>query len=462
MNRYLLILFVSLTSIAGCSALDDPKYYTQQSANIEKTNRQIVIFFDGTDNTLYPLLADNRNTNVGKLWHHLSTIERNDLLKFYIEGVGAGGKTIGAATGWGIDYRVKKAYSYVLQNYKADDEIHIIGFSRGAYSARILASMLNIAGVPQIPSSSSLDDYQDISAQIYDNFKGEMTAQERKEKLCKHVKVFNSECNDLTVRVNTLILFDTVETLGAVDTWEAALYKLGIRKGSIDVGERNKRYGDQLCNVDLALHALSIDDNRPDVFTPRLLTLDHVYRNCIEDTSADISRYKNVREVWFSGAHSDVGGGYENITGQESLRSNISLKWVYEQLAKDRGKLLKDVPTLETSSTAITHNAHLHGESIYRKGQREIPGHAKSSKKIEGLKHNIHCSVIEKLATQAIAEHEYKWLAEQETGQCLVRQKDGYLHYSGSATPRKACSDKNIVLDSTHCSFTIYQPEPTM
>ncbi|NJN24234.1 MAG: hypothetical protein HC810_07385 [Acaryochloridaceae cyanobacterium RL_2_7] len=48
------------------------------------------------------------------------------------------------ATGWGLDANVKEAYRFLVENYAVDanghgDSIHIFGFSRGAYTARVLA-----------------------------------------------------------------------------------------------------------------------------------------------------------------------------------------------------------------------------------------------------------------------------------------------------------------------------------
>lgn len=439
------------------NTLTEAKVEIDQSTPLSEFDRQIVIFFDGTENQFYQEGLEY-NTNVGKLWHHLDPTKRDDLLKFYIEGVGARNKKIGSATGWGIDHRVIKAYSYLLENYRKGDEIHIVGFSRGAYSARILASLLYSAGVPDIPTKMKIkfDSDYDTSDAIYSSFKGDKSPDKRSEDIEKLFDRFDSTSEISTVDVKTLILWDTVETLGFTDTWEAFWYRFGFYQ-NINVGERNKRYGDQLCNVELALHALSIDDNRPDAFTQKLLTLPHLYENCrSEDQSPiNISRYNDVLEVWFSGAHSDVGGGYHDSTGLEGLLSNISLQWVYDELQVKRNKLLRKKPTLSTDNKTPTHDGHSLGKSIYREGSRNIPGTTQDSGELIGYKHAIHCSVIERLSSVKLQKHEYTWSPEIVSDRCFT-ERDGYLDYKGSGSPQAACTDNNLVRDYESCRFVVY------
>ena len=112
---------------------------------INKT-RDLVIFFDGTSND------EGSHTNIAKL-HNLVTLQnRSDISTTYIKGVGTGTKIIGMAMGWGIGDDVREAYLYLIDNYdhKYKDRISIFGFSRGAYTARILASLLYVAGIPDV------------------------------------------------------------------------------------------------------------------------------------------------------------------------------------------------------------------------------------------------------------------------------------------------------------------------
>ena len=153
---------------------------------------------------------------------------------------------------------------------------------------------------------------------VYKAYKGKKSPEERIEDVRREV-------DELGVRfsrpatVATLGLWDTVESLGLVDTLEALEVVFGVQVPR-DTGERNRRYGDQLCNVNRTLHALSIDDNRADVFTPKLMTLPHLFHNCEpNDPARDSEDISSVDEVWFSGAHADVGEGTSTAsTGRDA------------------------------------------------------------------------------------------------------------------------------------------------
>src|SRR5690606_14397003 len=85
------------------------------------------------------------------LFRSLSEDAGDTLDTFYVEGIGAEDKLVGAATGWGFRYRIKQAYAYLLMNHHEQDRIFLFGFSRGAYSARVLASLLHYGGLPVEP-----------------------------------------------------------------------------------------------------------------------------------------------------------------------------------------------------------------------------------------------------------------------------------------------------------------------
>ena len=438
--RMVLVVFL----LGGCATFHTPNPIIEPDVAKQVENRQIVVFFDGTEN------APSSRTNVIKLWDMLSTDDRTDLMKFYIEGVGADGKKVGSGTGWGTGYRVRKAYAFLLEHYSPGDNIHIVGFSRGAYSARILASILYSAGLPSVADDMN---YETMSAVVFDAFKGEMTPTERRERI-NHLLTEKGLNTASTVQVTTLAIWDAVETLGIVDTWEAFLAKLGFDR-AINVGERNSRYGDQLCNVELALHAMSIDDNRAHAFTPKLLKLPHLFENCRDAKSVSITDFESVEEVWFSGAHADVGGGYDDEIGKSSCLSNISLAWMVERLASQRRELGLKPAELQVDVTCSTHNAHddsFFNQAIYREEHRKVPGVSKESGLVDGLRHAIHCSVIERLARKKIQPHEYQWIDER--ARCFKGRGD-FLDYRGSGNATHACTDPSLNIAFSGCPFNI-------
>lgn len=379
-NTTFITALIASILVLGCAA---PVPKVTNPVN-ESAPRRLVIFFDGTANN------ESSNTNIHKL-HELvakSNGNRKDIGTFYIDGVGADVKIIGMGTGWGIGYRVKLAYKHLAETYREGDKIYLFGFSRGAYSARILASMLYHVGLPEQFKRLKLRE-GDVSA-IYDSFKGDMTHEERKLATKNAVRAIAGFPRLKPVEVTFLGLWDTVEALGVPDYEENVVLP-------------NRRYGDQLCNVQRAAHALSLDDDRARIFTPILLTRPHLLEHCTigeENALWSLSPegVKNrlnqvVDEVWFTGAHADVGGGYGT---KDTGLSAISLNWMIakligENLLPPETAMYKENPDGEVHDP----EAGLWGV-LYRQKWRSFVEYARSSPYNDG-KLKVHSSVISRL-----------------------------------------------------------------
>lgn len=359
-----LTLAAMLLFLAGCASMPAPN---TSKPPVSQAPRNIAIFFDGTYNHA------GSGTNVAVL-HDWLRGQSHDIGLFYIEGVGAHGKIIGMAMAWGIGYRVRQAYTYLLENYRDGDNIYLFGFSRGAYSARILAAMLYHAGLPLHAISPA--QAQDLSETIYTAFKGDMSSADRIASTASAA----SRAGGGTMRavpVRFMGLWDTVEALGWPDYEE-----------NVDVP--NPRYGDQLCNVQQAAHAVSLDDNRARIFTPILLTRHHLLRDCgrggVPDDAAQRADIINgkVNEVYFAGAHADVGGGYDDGVGK---LSGVSLNWMLGQALK--AGLLPDhadnaaitPPTFPADPLAPSHDPEgdLPYSMFYKRMYRAIDTYADSA-----------------------------------------------------------------------------------
>ena len=114
--------------------------------------RNIIVCCDGTNNEFGP-----ENTNVVRL---VEILERDAQLVYYDPGVGTlpepgiwskiGGMISqigGLAFGAGLPWKVEEAYTYLMNYWERGDRVFLFGFSRGAYSARVLAGMLHAIGV---------------------------------------------------------------------------------------------------------------------------------------------------------------------------------------------------------------------------------------------------------------------------------------------------------------------------
>ena len=119
--------------------------------------RNIIICCDGTGNEISENIS-----NVLKLYRCLRKTEKTQprQLVFYDPGVGTLARPdpwhklkqdfnaiLGLATGYGLDDNVLAAYSFLVHNYQAGDQIYLFGFSRGAYTVRVLAGLIHKMGL---------------------------------------------------------------------------------------------------------------------------------------------------------------------------------------------------------------------------------------------------------------------------------------------------------------------------
>jgi uncharacterized protein (DUF2235 family) len=354
--------------------------------------RTLLVFLDGTRND------QASNTNVHKLYDAVVTARtaagKTDTAAFYIEGVGTGYRLIGAATGWGISYRVRQAYAWLLQRWRPGDRIAIFGFSRGAYSARILASLLQHAGLPAQP----LTDRQRALAMadvLFDAVKQrKATAATRMDNARRAAMRRRYPPLQAHVPIAFMGLWDTVEALGD-PTDDPALVDLP-----------NTRYGDQLCNVERAAHAVAADDNRATVYRPVLLTGAHLLADCPQGPGTG-GIDARVEEVWFTGAHSDVGGSEVGDYAKRRL-GGVTLNWMLAE--PGAADLLAGIAPFPANPADVSGNGYDATKPIGKPISRTL---AVRQRTIDHLYNagriKVHSSVIQNLAKRPRALHELDW-----------------------------------------------------
>lgn len=405
--------------------------------------RKIVIFFDGTAND------EGSDTNVKRL-HSLVTLQaRGDIASLYVLGVGTNIDPVGAITGSGINARVKLAYEFILNHYQRKtektqaDEIYIFGFSRGAFGARILATMLNFAGIVEEQREANQlrrftpKELADIVHQLTFPGFGEGDADRtagRAHKLAaalkqKGLRSIGSETGDAAVPIKVLGLWDTVEALGPPPLIENLSVRFRSAPPVVDLDEPNRRYGEKLCNVERALHALSIDDNRATIFTPLLLSRAHLFEGCphgkgILNAEGNINA-EALQEVWFSGAHSDVGGGYAS-----GALSGVSLNWMINRLRctgllpKAECKMVgerdfEDVKHVRDDFLGGSHDPTAGVWAFYPKVSRDLVAlafHEASVWKRTPAPICVHKSVLKRRSLIGLQHHEYDQLSLERVG----------------------------------------------
>ena len=236
------------------------------------------------------------NTNVYKLFKSLTVTA--DQMPFYDDGVGANGdpiwKLAGGAFGTGLWQKVKDGYTKVAHVYEAGDLLFLFGFSRGAFTARSLAGMIAACG---LPTQNFTDDLVETAFQAYRD-------KDDRQALLAKLK----DCNMDPAKITMVGVWDTVGSLGIPSVFggvDPALY--GFLDTNLNPAVLN------------AYHALAIDEKRLQ-FPPTLWT-------------SKPAQGQTLEQVWFCGAHSDVGGGEPDDTPGATALSDITLSWMMSKAA---------------------------------------------------------------------------------------------------------------------------------
>jgi len=269
-------------------------------------SRRIIICSDGTWNSP----VDGKATNVLKLARSIKHVadDGKPQFVFYDWGVGTDAHTItGGAFGVGLDKNIQDAYRFIVHNYHLGDELFLFGFSRGAYTVRSLAGFIRNVGILKRVNA-------ELIPKAYNLYRSR--SKPDSERSCIF-RSDNSWANQTPVAF--LGVWDTVGSLGIPFSF------LGF------LNDKYEFHDTKLSSIiKHARHAVSIDEKRDD-FKPTLWS--------VEDTGHDI------KQVWFVGVHSDIGGGYK-----ESGLSDIALKWMIQQ-ARSFGltveKHLKPIPEID-------------------------------------------------------------------------------------------------------------------
>lgn len=277
--------------------------------------KNIVILFDGTSNEI----SHNR-TNVLRLYGILKKSPKQ--LVWYDPGVGTFGaanawsrflrktrEVWGLATGWGLDYNVKEAYRFLVEHYdngKSRDEerdrIYIFGFSRGAYSARVLAGFIHASGLIEQRNLNLIDYLYDAYKQIGETEKSDAFAE---------VRLYERMLDPDRPPIRMLGLFDTVASV--------------IESGPRGIRLKSHAFTSMNRSVESVSHAVAIDERRT-MFRPQLWPGEQQFwGNPFSDLNA---KPQDVQELWFAGGHGDVGGGYQE---SESALCKVPLQWMIER-----------------------------------------------------------------------------------------------------------------------------------
>ncbi|KIC35351.1 DUF2235 domain-containing protein [Leisingera sp. ANG-M7] len=254
-----------------------------------------VIILDGTMSTL----EAGHETHAGQLYR-LCQEMGGQVSVFYESGVQwkGWGSAPDVMMGRGINRQIRRAYGYLASRYRPGDRIYLFGYSRGAYAVRSLAGVIDRIGLLK-PEHATVRHirtaYRHYRLNGRSNSGAAFTA---------------AHCHD-AVEIEMVGVWDTVKALGLR---LPLLWRWAERQHNF----HNHTLGP---HIKSGYHALALDETR-DVFRP-------VLWDCPKGWNG------HVEQVWFRGAHGDVGG---QLGGYEDARplANVSLIWMLEK-AEERG-----------------------------------------------------------------------------------------------------------------------------
>ncbi|MQA97593.1 MAG: DUF2235 domain-containing protein [Streptosporangiales bacterium] len=263
--------------------------------------KRLVVCCDGTWNTADQAIAGRAcPTNVAKIALSIATQDSAGLYQrvYYHSGVGTSRweRLRGGAFGIGLSHNVFDAYRFLTDNYEPGDELYFFGFSRGAYTARSLAGLVRNCGILRRENAGRIGEAWALYRNSGERPNGVASALFR--------RAYSHES-----RIRFLGMFDTVGALGVPALGPGWLRPL-VRR----INRRWEFHDTTLSSlVDGAFQALAIDEKRA-VFEPALW-----------HQQPDV-RDQEMRQVWFTGVHCDIGGGYP-----ETALSDIALLWMIDR-----------------------------------------------------------------------------------------------------------------------------------
>jgi uncharacterized protein (DUF2235 family) len=283
-------------------------------------SKNVVVCCDGTANEF----ARDR-TNVVKLFYTLIH-DPSRQVAFYHPGLGtmeaAGAlttftrkltKLAGLAVGYGLEADVRDAYVFLMNYFQEGDRLFLFGFSRGAYTARAVASLLHMYGLIR-KGDEPLVPYAIRMLMAINRAQGRTKANQPSQvsALFKLADEFKAHFSGTPCEPYFVGVWDTVSSVG----WIENPLRLPYTANNPD--------------IQIGRHAIAIDERRAFFRT-----------NLWRPTATGGPR--DVKQVWFPGVHCDVGGGYPET---ESGLSKVPLEWMLREAGS--AGLLTDVAKVNT------------------------------------------------------------------------------------------------------------------
>ncbi len=372
-----------------------------------KVPKNIILCSDGTGQSG----GAGISTNVWRIYDAID-IQYKDKkqLVFYDDGVGTNKnmvlKIMGLVLGYGLSRNIRELYKYTVMHYKPGDKLYLFGFSRGSHTIRLLAELICTFGVLDPKSFDNEKELDKAIKKLQNQFKAairwawlknifvksansnqeskrnltENLLQNKHKKFTKNLKVLiKKQSLHLETPESKNGVFENVkvEFIGVWDTVSAVGVPIDEMRNNLFFAHH--AFVDHKLNplVQHACHALAIDEKR------------HTFKPELWDQTSDHDK-KRIEQVWFSGVHTNIGGGYP-----KDHLSLVSLEWMMEK-ASERGLVFRQSRKEEVSKK-LNHNGTMYNSrsgvaAFYRYKPRDIQ--QLTNKFIPGVtsKANIHIS----------------------------------------------------------------------
>ncbi|MDX3310975.1 DUF2235 domain-containing protein [Streptomyces sp. NPDC054884] len=271
---------------------------------------------------------------------------------YYHSGVGTSRRERlrGGAFGVGLSRNVVDAYRFLVDNYEPEDQLYFFGFSRGAFTARSLAGLVRNSGILR-------REYRDRVGDAWTLYRS------RTEKPTSTASTLFRRSYSYETGIRFIGVWDTVGALGIPMPASRRL------AAGVDLFNRRWAFHDTTLSswVQSAFHALAVDEQRSP-FPPTLWR-----QQAVTDGEEALRRRggkaQELKQVWFTGVHCDIGGGYE-----DPALSDIPLLWMVGE-AKRCGLKFED-----TAFTRSEPGAAPSGDSTDIRVQPDVMGERHDSR----------------------------------------------------------------------------------
>lgn len=371
--------------------------------------KNLVLFSDGTGNSAGKLFKTN-------VWRVFQALDLKDpqhpepprQFAYYDDGVGTSGfkplALLGGAFGIGLSRNVRDLYVFLCRMYEPGDDIYVFGFSRGAFTIRVLVGMVVTQGLLRYQGNEAELQrlahaaYRAYRAQQFKGWFGVRWGRQLRDAIVRlknriyHQPVYADikSTNRKVKEIAYMGLWDTVDAYGLpIDVLTDAIDKI------VPLTMRDYRPYDE---VKKARHALALDDERG-AFKPRLWSEGAEATTCAQNISEE-----RISQVWFAGMHSNIGGGYP----EDSL-SHVALEWIMKGAATAKAPLgsslnqgLRFAPTIWAELEALSDE----NGTLYDSRRGIASYYAYKPRRIEHLAHatkvqvpviKIHESVLRRI-----------------------------------------------------------------